>query len=41
MEEVQAKVEDTTRDGFAVDQDMLLVQMPATRTDEQDGNLLV
>src|SRR5437879_12375827 len=41
MEEIQAKVKDATGDRLSIDQNMLLVEMPTTRTNQHDGSALV
>jgi len=41
VEEVEAEVEQRTGDGLAVQQEVLLVQMPAARADEQHGRLVI
>ena len=41
MEEVQREVDDAARRGLAVDQDVLLFEMPAARTHDQRRDLLV
>src|SRR4029077_18055118 len=41
VKEVQAEVEEAARDRLAVDLDMTLVQVPATRPDQQRRDLVV
>ncbi len=41
MEEDEGKVEDAARNALAIDGDMLLVEVPAARTDLQGGDLVV
>ena len=39
MPEVEAEVEQGAGNGFAVDGDVLLFEMPAARTDDQHGGV--